>query len=124
MRPYGEDLRKRIIADKRAGKSSAEVAERFEVSQRTVERYWERYEQKGHCRVEQIGGHLQSRLAGHEKVVASWIAAQPDLSLEELCERCRKELNVTLSVSGLWHRLKAMGLSYKKKDARRRAGPP
>lgn len=54
MRPYGEDLRKRIIADKRAGKSSAEVAERFEVSQRTVERYWQRYEEKGHCRVKQL----------------------------------------------------------------------
>ena len=124
MRPYSEDLRARIIADKQAGKASAEVAKRFAVSQRTVERYWERYEEKGHCRVEQMGGHLQSRLAGHEKVVASWITAQPDLSLEELCARCQKELNVTLSVSGLWHRLKAMGLSYKKKDARRRAGSP
>lgn len=124
MRPYGEDLRKRIIADKRAGKSSAKVAERFAVSQRTVERYWERYEKKGHCRVGQIGGHLPSRLAGHEKVVAGWIEAQPDLTLEELSARCQKELNVTLSVSGLWHRLKAMGLSYKKKDARRRAGSP
>jgi transposase len=124
MRPYAEDLRKRVIADKRAGKSSAEVAERFAVSQRTVERYWKRYEEKGHCQVEQMGGHLRSRLTGHEKVVAAWIAAQPDLSLEELCARCQKELHVTLSVSGLWHRLKAMGLSYKKKDARRRAGPP
>src|SRR5258707_5823569 len=122
MRPYSEDLRKRIIAAKRAGKSSAEVARRFAVSQRTVERYWERYEQKGHCRVKQIGGYRRSRLAGHEKVVASWIEAQPDLSLEELCLRCQKELDVALSVSALWHGLKALGLSYKKKDARRRAG--
>lgn len=124
MRPYSEDLRKRIIGAKRAGKSSAEVARRFAVSQRTVERYWERYEQKGHCRVEQIGGYRRSRLAGHEKVVASWIEAQPDLSLAELCLRCQKELNVALTSSALWHRLKALGLSYKKKDARRRAGPP
>ena len=124
MRPYGDDLRKRIIAAKKSGKTNAEVAERFEVCERTVERYWRRFEEKGHCRVEQIGGHLKSRLAGHEEVVASWIAAQPDLTLEELCERCQKELNVSLSLSGLWHRLKAMGLSYKKKDARRRAGSP
>jgi len=124
MRPYSEDLRKRVIAAKRTGKASAEVAERFAVSQRTVERYWERYGQKGHCRVEQIGGYRRSRLAGHEKVVAAWIEAQPDLSLEELCLRCQKELQVTLSVSALWHRLKALGLSYKKKDARRRTGSP
>ena len=124
MRPYGEDLRKRIIAAKRAGKTNAAIAERFEVSQRTVERYWERQEKKGHCRVGKMGGHLKPRLEGHEKVVAAWIAAQPDQTLEELCERCQKELNVTLSASGLWHRLKAMGLSFKKKDARRRAGSP
>ncbi len=124
MRPYSEDLRKRVIAAKRAGKSSAEVAERLALSQRTVERYWERYGQKGHCRVEQIGGYRRSRLAGHEKVVAAWIEAQPDLSLEELCLRCQKELHVTLTVSALWHRLKALGLSYKKKDARRRTGSP
>jgi transposase len=124
MRPYSEDLRKRIIEAKRAGKSSAEVAERFAVCARTVERYWRRYEQKGHCRVEQIGGYRRSRLAGHEKVVAAWIQAQPDLTLEELCARCQKKLRVTLSVSALWHRLQAMGLSYKKKDARRRTGSP
>jgi transposase len=124
MRPYSEDLRKRIIGAKRAGKSSAEVARRFAVSQRTVERYWERYEQKGHCRAEQIGGYRRSRLAGHEKIVASWIEAQPDLSLAELSLRCQKELNVALTSSALWHRLKALGLSYKKKDARRRAGSP
>jgi transposase len=124
MRPYSEDLRKRIIEARRAGKSSAEVARRFAVSSRTVERYWERYEQKGHCRTKQIGGYRRSRLNGHEKVVTAWIEAQPDLTLEELSARCQKELQVTLTVSALWHRLKALGLSYKKKDARRRAGSP
>ena len=121
MRPYSEDLRVRIIAGKKAGESSAKVAERLRVHVRTVERYWERYGEKGHCRPEKIGGHRRSRLAGHEKTVELWIKAEPSLSLEKLCARCQKQLKVTLTVSAMWHRLKALGLSFKKNDARRRA---
>lgn len=122
MRPYSEDLRERIIAAKQAGDSCQSVAERFAVDVRTVERYWERYREKGHCRTGQIGGHRRSRLQGHEETVASWIEAQPSLTLQELSERCQQELGVTLTVSALWHRLKAMGLAFKKNDARRGTG--
>lgn len=115
MRPYSEDLRERIIAAKQAGESSQRVAERFAVDVRTVERYWERYREKGHCRKGQIGGHRRSRLQGHEETVASWIEAQPSMTLQELSERCQRELGVSLTVSALWHRLKAMGLAFKKK---------
>ena len=93
------------------------MAKRFAVSARTVERYWERYEEEGHCRAKQIGGYRRARLADHQKVLTSWIEKQPDLTLEELVARCQKELQVTLSISGLWHRLKAFGLSYKKRCA-------
>ena len=124
MRPYSEDLRARIIAAKKAGESCQNVAERFAVDVRTVERYWERYREKGHCQTEQIGGHRRSRLHGHEETVASWIAAQPSMTLREISERCQQELGITLTVSALWHRLKAMDLAFKKNDARRgtRAG--
>jgi len=122
MRPFSEDLRERIIAAKQAGRSSAEVARQFAVGRRTVERYWERYQEKGHCQIGQIGGHRQPSLAEHEKTLTAWLTAQPDLTLEELRARCQKKLKVTISVSGLWYRLQALGLSFKKKDARRRAG--
>jgi transposase len=122
MRPFSEDLRVRIIAAKQAGQSSAELAKQFTIGQRTVERYWECYQEKGHCQIGKIGGHRQSSLAEHEKTLTAWLAAQPDLTLEELRARCQKKLKVTISVSGLWYRLQALGLSFKKKDARRRAG--
>jgi transposase len=122
MRPLSEDLRQRIIRAKKAGESHGKVAQRFAVSVRTVERYWQRYREEGHCRVGQMGGHRRSRLHGHEQTVGAWIEAQPSLSLEELRVRCQQELGVVLTVSALWYRLKALGLSYKKSDARRRAG--
>jgi hypothetical protein len=30
---------------------------------------------------------------------------------------------VAIGITALWHRLRRLGLSYKKNDARRRAGP-
>lgn len=121
MRAYSHDLRQRILACKKRGGSSAEVGKRFAVAVRTVERYWQRYREQGHCRVGKVGGHLRSRLTGHEATISAWIEEQSDLSLEELRLRCQKQLGVKLTVSALWYRLKALGLSYKKSDARRRA---
>ena len=46
---------------------------------------------------------------------------ESDLTLGELQKRCQEQLNVTIGLTALWHRLEKLGLSYKKNDARRRA---
>jgi transposase len=86
-----------------------------------VERYWKQHCQTGHCRPKKIGGYRRSRLEKHDRTLERWIAAQPDLTLCELQNRCRERLKVTIGITALWHRLKRLGLSYKKNDARRRA---
>lgn len=120
MRALSQDLRERIVEAREAGSSSAEVAQRFAVSVRTVDRYWQRQRQQGHCRAGKHGGHLRSRLEGHEETVRAWIAEKNDLSLAALCQRLREQLGIKLGVSALWYRLDAMGLTYKKK----RSAPP
>jgi transposase len=45
------------------------------------------------------------------------------LSLVELQQRCQNRLRISIGLTALWHRLRRLGLSYKKNDARRRAGP-
>jgi transposase len=45
------------------------------------------------------------------------------LTLVELQARCQTQLHVSIGITALWHRLRRLGLSYKKNDARRRAGP-
>jgi transposase len=44
------------------------------------------------------------------------------LSLVQLQQRCQDRLGVSIGLTALWHRLHRLGLSYKKNDARRRAG--
>jgi transposase len=121
MRPLSEDLRQRIVAARADGAGTGEVCQRFGVSRRSVERFWNQHCTSGHCRPKQIGGYRQSRLKKHEQRLRRWIAQQADLTLVELQQRCQKELEVQIGLTALWHRLDRMGLSYKKNDARRRA---
>ena len=124
MRPLSEDLRRRIVAARAAGAGTGEVCRRFGVSRKSVERFWNQHRLTGHTRPKQIGGYRRSRLQAHERTLRRWIARQADLTLVELQQRCRERLGVRIGITALWHRLDRLGLSYKKNDARRRAGTP
>jgi transposase len=121
VKPLSEDLRKRIIAAREAGQSPSEVYRRFGVSRSSEARLWRQYQDRGHTEPRQIGGYRRSRLSKHEPTLRKWIEKQPDLTIDELCQRCEDELKVEIGRTALWHRLERMGLSYKKNPARRRA---
>jgi len=121
MKPYSQDLRRRIVRARERGDSAQEVAKRFDLSKRSVERYWSCYQQSGQVSVKKIGGYRRSRLQGYEKQLNLWIKQQGDLTLVEIQQRCRKCLGVSIGINALWHQVNRLGLSYKKNSARRRA---
>jgi transposase len=123
MRPLSQDLRQRIVAARKRGEGTGEVCKRFGVSRKSVERFWGEHCRTGQCHPKKIGGYRQSRLAQHDRTLQHWIEATPDLSLAELQHRCHAQLRVSIGITALWHRLRRLGLSYKKNDARRRARP-
>ena len=118
MHPLSRDLRLRIIAAREGGQGTGEVCRRFGVSRKSVERFWKQHCRTGTCQPKMIGGYRRSRLEKHDRTLRHWIAAQADLTLGELQERCRKQLKVSIGITALWHRLEKLGLSYKK-NARR-----
>jgi transposase len=124
MKPLSEDLRQRIVEAREKGEGTGEVCRRFRVSRSSVERFWNQYRRRGHCRPKQIGGYRRSRLESHDRQLRRWITQQADLTLGELQTRCREQLQVRIGINALWHRLDRLGLSYKKNDARRRARSP
>lgn len=123
MKAYALDLRERVLRARNQGHSAQDVAKQFSLSKRTVERYWRRYQATGQTTAGQMGGHRRSRLATHDATLRAWIGEEPDLTLAQLQQRCREQLQVRLGVTALWHRLERLGLSYKKNAARRRANP-
>lgn len=115
MRPISDDLRRRIIDLRQRGHSTVEVAERYGVSPRSVDRYWSRYQDSGSYSSYKKGNRGVSVLDAHKAQLLGWIKDEPSLTLEQLRERLAKRLGVKISVPGLWYRLEAYGLSYKKK---------
>jgi transposase len=69
-----------------------------------------------------MGGDHSSRLRGAE---ASWVlalvAAEPDLTLEEIRERLRGR-GITVGYGTVWRFMDAHDLRFKKNAARQRAG--
>jgi transposase len=123
MRPLSQDLRSRIVAARVDGVGTGEVSQRFDVNRSTVERIWNQHCKLGHVKPKQIGGYRKSRLQKHARTLGRWIEKKADVTLAELRERCLTELGVSVGINALWHQLRRMGLSSKKNDARRRAGP-
>lgn len=121
MNPLSADLRKRIIVARQKGHRIVDIVERMGVSRSSVVRFWNQFTQQGHYQPKQQGGYLRSRLEGHDTSLRQWIARRPDLTLEEIKERCRSELGVVIAKSALADRLAKLGLSFKKNPARRRA---
>ena len=119
MKSYSLDLRERLVAGRQKGQSAEELAKRFGVSKRSVERYWSRKQETGSVASKRRGGYRRSRLEGHDETLRGWIDAHADLTLEQLRERLRAELGIELSVSALWYRLDRLGLSFKKKHSAR-----
>jgi transposase len=123
MRPLSQDLRQRIIAARERGEGTGEVSRFFGVSRKSVERFWNQHCRTGQCLPKKVGGYRRSRLANHDRTLQRWIEAKSDLSLAELQQRCQDRLQVRIGITALWHRLRRLGLSYKKNDARRRTRP-
>ncbi len=121
MQSLSEDIRVRILRARERGEASAVVAERFEVNIRTVQYLWKRYRESGEVLARQRGGYRRSRVAALEAEIRSWIKAQADITLIEMCGRLAQEHGVSLRAPALWYQLNKWGLSFKKNSARQRA---
>jgi len=88
-----------------------------------VYQVWNRYQQSGQRGSLRIGGYRRSKLQDAEDLLRSWINAEPDLTLVEICARLKTQ-GISVSPSTLWYRLDRLGLTVKKNAARRRARTP
>lgn len=121
MEPYSEDLRKRIIRARKNGRSAQEISVLYDIHKRSVERYWKRYQETGTYARDKMGRRPGSMLDPYKQTILDWIKEEPGITLEQLCDRLSDKFDITISIPGLWLRLKEYGLSYKKNGTRKRA---
>ena len=122
-RVYSDDLRRKLLeAHKRGEGSLTSLAMRFSVSVGWAKKVSRALLHTG--QMERPPGAKRgpaSKLTEEvRKSLRSWIAAQADLTLEELRSRLRQECELSVSVGRLWAVLRELDLRLKKS----RSTPP
>jgi len=120
MHAYSQDLRDRVLWALERGERPSAIARRLEVSRVWVYQVGDRKQKTGLRTSLQIGGHRRSRIADMEPELRAWIEAEPDLALNQMCDRLA-EKGVVIKSGALWHQLNQWNLTFKKNAARQRA---
>src|ERR671911_1397281 len=115
-RPYSVDLRARVVRAVEGGASRRATAAKFEVSVSFVIKLLQRWRRRGTVQPDRIGGWKRSTLAAHAERARALVAAEPDLTIAELCSRLADD-GIAVSRSGVGRFLIAAGLTRKKRPS-------
>lgn len=120
-KPYSQDLRERVVRAVMDGASCHEAAGAFEVSASSAIRWVARWRETGSVAAKPMGGK-RSPLDAHKEWLLALVAAEPDLTLEEIRGRLRQR-RIVVAASSVWRFCDRHNLTFKKKPARSRTGP-
>ncbi len=117
---FSSDLRERVLAAWEAGEGSqAEVARRFRLGERTLQRWLQAARTEGR-RGPKVPARQRAPVGGAGAVLADLVAEQGDATLAEYAERLAAGTGVRRSLAAVCRALKGLGLVRKK----RRSAPP
>ena len=115
-KPCSLDLRIRVLREVEAGASRREAAECVEVSASSAIKWMQRLNETGSIAAKPSGGSI-SPLEAHADFLLGLIAAQPDLTLDEIVAVMRKR-RIAGSRSAVWRFFMRHNISFKKKPVR------
>ncbi len=114
--PYSQDLRERVIAAvQTGGQSLSQIARTFGVSDSTVDKWSRRWRQTGQIAAKPWAGGRRRSLRDCAEAIRAEVRQQPDLSVDELCERIAAAAGVKASQSMMSRELARLKLPRKKR---------
>ena len=115
MKAYSVDLRERVVASVESGECNIPAAaRRYKVSEPSIERWLARKRRTGTCAPLPYAGGPSRKLVTAEAVIRAAVKAQPDATLQELCEVVEKETKIKSNSSMLYRELVRLKLPRKK----------
>jgi transposase len=117
---YSKDLRERVIEAIEAGSSRRAAAERFSISASSAIKWMQRWRAGASVAAKPSGGS-RSPLDDHAAVLLGLVAAQRDLTLDEVRDLL-KDSGIVTSRTAVWRFFDRHGIGFKKKHPRRGAG--
>ena len=119
---YSNDLRVRAVAIVEDGDSAREAARLLNVGASTAIRWIERWTTTGSVEAKPGTGHSRSSLNKHERWLLDLIAAEPDLTLNDIRVRLSGTKRLKVGTTSIWRFYDRHKITFKKNSARRRAG--
>lgn len=109
------DLRKRIIAAAQAGHGTTQIARRFDVSERSVRQFKQRW-REGRLEPDRSGPRNPTKITpDDEAIIRQRIAQNPGVTLRELADA----INKPVALSTIHRTLKRLGITFKKSRSTR-----
>jgi transposase len=116
MKAYSQDLRERVIAAVEAGQQSqAAIAQTFGISESTLDKWVKRWRETGSVAAWPFAGGRHRALNECAALIRAEVKQQPDVTLDELCERVAAQAEVTASRSMMSRELQVLALPRKKR---------
>jgi len=119
---YSKDLRVRAVEIVESGESAREAARILSIGASTAIRWTDRWRTTGSVEAKLGTGHSRSPLEKHKQWLLDLIAAEPDLTLEEVRARLRSQMKQKAGIGSVWRFFDRHGITFKKNSARGRAG--
>jgi putative transposase len=104
------DLRERVVAARASGLSRLETAQKYDVSESSVQRWCRLEHQTGSVAAKPVGGPRPFALASERDWLFDRIAKQPDLPLRPLLGELQ-ERGIAVSYYAVWNIVGRAGLS-------------
>jgi transposase len=115
MKAYSTDLRERVVASVESGECNIPAAaRRYKVSEPSIERWVARKRTTGSSAPLPHAGGVLRKLAAAEAVIRAAVKAQPDVTLQELCEQVERETKIQSDPSMMGRELARLKLPRKK----------
>ena len=114
MKPFGEDLRRRVL-ELPEDVPSAEVAERFSVSESFVRKRRQRVRDGGSMAPLPYPGRERLIRDSDEQALAALVDEYPDATLNVLRELFEDAVGIVVSESTMCRQLQRMGITLKKR---------
>ena len=116
MPAYSLDFRKKIVTAYEAGNTSIrEVAKRFMVTKRTVQRLIKQNRETGDLMPKKVGTKKSSSLEAHKEQIVEMVEQHPDWTLWQYCEEIFEKIGLSVSTGSLCRFLAKQELTLKKR---------
>ena len=113
---YSQDLRDRVIdAVESQGMSRRAAAKRFGIGESSAVKWLQRLRDEGARAARRVGGNRRPVVDPHRDLIEAALAAKPDSTLQDLCDRLLAERGVAADTSMMSRFLRRAQITFKKR---------